>query len=285
MMHLQHDCPVMLKKLSYAPQIIAKQFRQLSRPARTGLRVFGVGPAKTGTHTLAQMFEDHVRSGHEADAQALIARFLQKAETGSPEGLHRLLHRRDRLRKLKIDSSSVNAYILDDILEVFPDSRFVLTIRSPGSWLRSMADHSIKHNADPIWLKFRTFRFGPGNDHPPEEQALAEAGLFPTARYLSDWSHCVGHALDVIPQDQLFVVKTSDLASKVTEIADFCGLPTDIDAKTTHAYRNKFRSGVLETVDHTHLAEMLDTHAGQTARRVLPDWDAAKEVSEVFGQT
>ena len=87
-----------MSKLKYAPQIIAKQWRHLKKPRRTGLRVFGVGAAKTGTHTLAQMFEDHVRTGHEADADALIRRFLHKAETGDAAPLHKLLRWRERLR-------------------------------------------------------------------------------------------------------------------------------------------------------------------------------------------
>ena len=271
-----------MSKLKYAPQIIAKQWRHLKKPRRTGLRVFGVGAAKTGTHTLAQMFEDHVRTGHEADADALIRRFLHKAETGDAAPLHKFLRWRDRLRGLKIDSSSVNAYLIDDLLTLYPDSRFLLTIRPPGPWLRSMLDHSVLRDPTDAWKRFRTYRFGTGDDFPPEEAELQKPGLFPVSRYLDAWTFSVSEALDKIPEDQLLILQTSEIGPRAREFAEFCGLGPEIAPKTTHAYANRFRSGLLDTLPRDYLAEKLEHHAGEVARRALSGWSADGDLEKVL---
>lgn len=274
-----------MTQLKHLPAIFRKQMRHLSRPRRTGVRVYGLGASKTGTHTLSEMFEARIRCGHEADANRLIPRILHKAETGDAAPLHRFLRLRDALRGLKIDSSSVNAYLIDDLLALYPDSRFILTVRAPGPWLRSMVDHSVLRDPTEAWKRFRTWRFGPRSGHPPEEAALDDAGLYPIAAYLGYWRQSVGAALDTVPPEQLLVLRTEEIGPRAAEIAAFCGLEPDLAPKTTHSYANSFRSGLLDGLEDDYLEALLERETGALARRALPGWSAAGDVARLRGKT
>ncbi|WP_143104199.1 sulfotransferase [Poseidonocella sedimentorum] len=255
--------------------------RQLSRPRRTGVRVYGLGASKTGTHTLSEMFDSRVRCGHEADANRLIPRILHKAETGDGAPLNRVLRLRDALRGLKIDSSSVNAYLIDELLALFPDSRFILTVRAPGLWLRSMVDHSVLHDPTEAWKRFRTWRFGPRSGHPPEEAALAAAGLYPISAYLGYWQQSVGAALDKVPPAQLLILRTEEIGPRAAEIAAFCGLEPGPAPKTTHAYATRVRSGLLDGLEDSYLEGLLERETGPLARRALPGWSAKADIARL----
>ena len=271
----------LMAQLSHLPRILNKQLRHLTKPRRKGVRVFGLGASKTGTHTLAEMFEADIRGGHEADANRLIRLILHKVDTGDARPLHRFLKFRDMVRNLKIDSSSVNTYLIDDWLTLYPDSRFILTVRGPGSWLRSMVDHSVLRDPTPEWKRFRTYRFGENAGHPPQEAVLAQAGLYPLAAYLDYWRVSVGSAFDKIPEGQLLVVPTYQIGAMADEIAAFCGLEAASMPKTTHSYRNSFRSGLIEEIDPAYLAEVIDRDVGDLARRALPGWSVEKDLERL----
>ncbi|MCV3273783.1 sulfotransferase [Roseobacter sinensis] len=270
-----------MPQLKHIPAILNKQLRHMTKPRRQGVRIFGLGASKTGTHTLSDMFEAHVRCGHEADANRLIGHILHKAETQDAGPLHRCLQWRDRIRNLKIDSSSVNAYLIDDLLTLFPDSRFILTVRSPGVWLRSMLDHSALRDPTDAWKRFRAYRFGPRSGHPPQEAHLNEAGFYPIAAYLGYWHQSVSAALDRVSDGQLLVLRTEEIGPRAQEIAEFCGLGALPTPDRTHSYANRFRSGALDGIEDAYLIDMLETHLGPLARRVLPDWTPQADVMKL----
>jgi hypothetical protein len=270
-----------MTNLSHFPKIFKKQLRHLTKPRRSGARVFGLGASKTGTHTLGEMFESHIRGGHEADANRLIRLILNKVDTGNPRPLHRFLKFRDIVRNLKIDSSSVNTYLLDDWLSLYPDSRFILTVRAPGSWLRSMVDHSVLRDPTPEWKRFRTYRFGANSGHPPEETALAEAGLYPLAAYLDYWRVSVSSAYEKVPEQQLLVVPTNKIGEMPNEIAAFCGIDTIRAPNTTHSYANRHRAGLLEGIDSDYVTALIEREVGGVARRALPGWAAENDVKNL----
>ncbi|SHH18123.1 hypothetical protein SAMN05444003_2346 [Cognatiyoonia sediminum] len=261
-------------KVSDLSRLSRRYYRHYAKPRRVGPRIFVLGASKTGTHTLAHMFDDKLRTGHEDDAERIIKAYLKANLSRDTSGLLRLLRTRDRIRNLKIDSSSVNVYVLKEILELFPDSKFILTVREPTIWLRSMLDHSMARPVSPTWQEFRTYRFGERAGHPVEEQALEQAGMYPVARYLDYWSYSVAMALDQTPQDRLLVVPTNDLGKRVAEIAAFCDLDSENTSPTsTHSYPNHFRSNLLQTLPAGYLEKLVEREVGDLARRIWPEWD------------
>lgn len=249
-------------------------------PNRT-CRVFGVGAAKTGTHTIGEMFADRVPSAHEMDVDRLI-RLLLDEGPNSP-ALRRFLKVRDRWRGLQIDASHVNIFLLDDLMALFPDSRYLLTVRSPALWLRSFLDDSLRADAAPIWHRFRDFRFGAKAAADGPEAALGEDGLYTLEGYLKYWAFSVTEVQARVPADRLLVVPTETIGARAAEIARFAQVPDpDRPPATTHAYRNAQRFGVLDRIPRAHLEARLETLAGPVARTVLPGWTAAADLGAVL---
>lgn len=268
------------------PRKIARRIaRLLARPAprRTGPRIFGVGAAKTGTHTIGEMFEGIVPTAHERDAEELIRLMLDRPAGGS-EALIERLRTRDAQRGLKIDASQVNIYLIEELERLFPDSRYILTLRTPLHWLRSFVDDSLGRDVSDTWMQFRDFRFGTTSGHPPEEAPLAGRGLYTLGGYLNYWRDAIERTTTAIPPERLLIVQTEEIGARVEEIAAFCGFSLKgRKPQTTHAFRTPHRFGVLEEIDRDYLLATSEAIVGETARRVLPGWSAEAEAARLFG--
>lgn len=249
------------------------------------MRVFGVGAAKTGTHTIGALFADRVRAAHEADAQALIRLHLDRVDTGRDATLHRFLLDRDRSRRLRIDVSQVYVYLVDDLETLFDDARFIVTVREPVDWLRSIIDDSLRRDTSPVWKRFRTYRFGEPTDHPAPEDELARNGLHTISGYLGYWQFALTTVLDRIDPSKLLIVRTGDIDRDVARIAAWCGIATEsTDAfRSARRYQNPTRSGVLERVDRLYLSTLVERLAGHTARRVFPAWNVDDDIRRSLG--
>ena len=246
-----------------------------------GGRVFGVGAAKTGTHTIGEMFADRVASAHEKNAEKLIELLLGEGPGSS--GLRHFLKRRDRENRLHIDASQVNIYLIEDYLDLFPDSRFILTVRSPALWLRSIIDDSLRRETSSTWHRFRDFRFGPKADSEGPEAALGAAGLYRIDGYLKYWAHAATEVTRQVPQSQLLIVLTEDIGPRAREIATFARVPDpDRPPALTHAFANPVRSGLLDGIPRAHLEARLDAVAGPVARQCLPGWTAATDLDAIL---
>lgn len=245
-----------------------------------GIRVYGVGAAKTGTHSLGTMFADRVRSAHELGAQHLIRLILDAGD--DRRKIRRHLRVRDALLRLKVDASQVNIYLVDDLLALYPDSRFVLTIRPPMSWLRSIIDDSLRREISPTWMRFRHFRFDWPGPFPAEEVALEERGIFQIAGYLSYWRDAIERAVNRVPAEQLLVVKVEELEARSAEIAAFCGIPGGaVDPERAHAFVNPRRFHVLSEVPAEHLLSVAEAECGDLMRQYFPERDLAADVDAI----
>jgi hypothetical protein len=246
-------------------------------------RVFGVGAAKTGTHTIGSMFADRVASAHEQDAERLI-RLLMDHGSGSP-ALRRYLTSRDRSRRLLIDASQVNIYLIDDIEALFPNSLYVLTVRTPAAWLRSIIDDSLRREVEPVWHEFRDYRFGRKAAAATPDAPLAAADLYTLAGYLGYWRFSVERVLNGIAPERRLVVETSQLAARAADIARFSSVPEpERPPLTTHSFRNDTRSGVLDQIDPAHVEAQLEAIAGPLSRTLFPGWTAGEDFASVLNQ-
>lgn len=179
----------------------------------------------------------------------------------------------------------MNIFLIDDLLSLFPDSRFLLTVRSPALWLRSFLDDSLREEHAAIWHRFRDFRFGRKAAAEGPDAALGAKGLYTLEGYLKYWAFSVTEVMAKVPEDRLLVVRTEDIATRAVEIARFAQVPhPDRPPATTHAYRNTQRFGVLDKLSRDHLAAQLEKVTGPTARRVLPGWTAEKDLDAVLSK-
>ena len=157
---------------------ISRTYTRISYKRKS--RLYCVGAAKTGTYSIASMFDRTIRSGHESDSEHIIDRILDFAEGRIQElDIVSYIRKRDERLCLDVDSSQLNVFLLQYLLKEFPEARYLLTARDCYSWLDSFVNHSLSRNASEGWIRLREYRFRASElSHPPEEHPLKEKGLF-----------------------------------------------------------------------------------------------------------
>jgi hypothetical protein len=235
-----------------------------------------VGTGKSGTHSIATFFNASVRCAHEPEAQELIGRILDHAEDRMDEKqMRRYVSEGDRRLSLEVDSSNLNFFLLDFLLQ-FPKARFVLTIREPRSWLNSFFNHYLGRKAgppNPAWDAMGRFRFqAKGSTYSPEERILEEHGLYSLDGYLSYWAMHNQRVVSTVPTNRLLVVRTNEITARAYEIADFAGLPRrTVRPEASHSFRNPNDFGILRRMDQEHVAAKIAQHCRPLLEAYFPE--------------
>ena len=254
-------------KISLAEYFYRSRFKRQAR-------LYCIGTAKSGTHSIASMFTDSLRSGHEPDNGLNIQKILRlKDKEGSDSSMSNYLRKRDRKLCLDVDSSQLNFYLLKYLIPEFSDARFLLTIRDCYSWLDSLMNDSLRRTANDVWISFREYRFRADLfSHSQEEQILKDRGLYTLDGYLSYWSMHNSIVLKSVPKSKLMVVRTDEITQKATEIAEFCGLPTtSIEFQKTHSFKNPRKFNILREINQNYLEDKVSEHCGNLMRTVFPE--------------
>ena len=262
--------------------------RALARAARVAYRhsllfrsthprrahLYCIGTAKSGTHSVAALFGNSLRSAHEADHETMIETVLDLANGRmSPSDVRRYLARRDKRLWLEIDSSQINFFVVEDLVSLFPDSKFVLTIRDPYRWLDSLINHQLSRPVSRMWQQFRDYRFRAGDlAHPPGEAALRERGLYTLDGYLSYWARHNQCVLATVPAERLLIVDTDRISQEVGRIATFAGVPARAaDRASSHAFKAKAKYGVLDEIDPDYLRARVQANCGPLLKTYYPE--------------
>lgn len=189
-------------------------------------QAFGVGCAKTGTKSLAGMLRGHYRSEHEPQAHALIELIL-KQEQLSEFAFRDSVRRTIAPLGLEMNASQLNGHIADALVSLFPEAKFVLTLREPGAWVRSFVNHQLEHrNIKPgsAWARFRDLRFLGAADG-DARAAAGDAGLYTIDQYLRYWTTHNSRIIQSIPPRRLLIVRTENLTQDIPRLAAFLGIP------------------------------------------------------------
>jgi len=253
---------------SAAPSYLAR----IMRSRRTQL--YCVGTAKSGTNSIRNIFDKSVRSAHEKDSEVLIKKIIDVANGKiQHRDLISYVKKRDKHRYLEVDSSQLNFFLLDILLQEFPLARYILTIRDCYSWLDSFINHSLSRTGPPEWRSFRDFRFSSQNfTHPKEEHILKQNNLYTLDGYLSYWAMHNKRVLSTIPDSKLFIVKTNEIPDYMYSIAKFAGLPPDcIAPEGAHSFKNPKKYGILRQINSEHIEEKVHRHCASLMREFFPN--------------
>lgn len=249
--------------------------RPVAFPRRRRLRLFGVGPAKSGTHSLAGVFARDYRSAHEPEARAQVELTCDVLEgKATTADLRRYLRSRERRLRLEVNVAGWNGLVVEELVALSPRTRFVLTVRDPRSWLDSLVNHKVLRAAPPHFLRLRELIWGGGRSHPPEEEVLARRGFYTLDGYLGDWARRHQRVLDAVPTDRLLVVPTTRIDDRLDELAEFAGVPlSTLDPTAGHGYPAAARFGLLDQLDPAYLEERIETICGALRDRLLTEED------------
>lgn len=244
-----------------------------SRPRQT--RLYCTGAPRTGTHSVAAIFDRSLRSRHEPDFRAATRAVLDHARGAlSADELRRFVRRRDERLRLDVDSSHVNVFLIEALAAEFADARFVLTIRDCFSWLDSALNHARNTRkwsaADREYLDFY---FGARDaDYSQHDAFLRELGLPSVDSHLRAWRRHNDTALRAAPPDRLLVVRTDQISRRLPEIAAFAGVAADRIAPD-FAPKGRARAAhhLLARIDAGYVDERAAEHCGALMARWFPD--------------
>ncbi len=227
---------------------------------RRRARAFGIGLNKTGTHSLAALFRPPVRAGHEADVDRLLDLVLDRAAGRLDEAAgRRALARHLERCWLDVHVSHPLGDVVDVLVALEPEGRYVLTVRPPDEYLRSVVNAAIKTPGSARWQRYKALRYQAGVDASPHDAPLLDRGLYPVAGILGRWRKATLDALDAVPPAQLLVVPTAELPAQAGAIAVHCGLDAALtDPTKAHQHATGVDYGVLDELDPTYLADQIE---------------------------
>jgi hypothetical protein len=226
------------------------------------LHVYCLGAAKTGTTSMAGIFAKHYRSASEpCIVDVMLKAELMLKQQLSEKQIVSWLLARDKQMNLDVESSHPLSYFAPWLPDLFPQAKFIISIREPLSWLRSRLDFH-KQVMPPKWARYRDFIWSRGHqDYAPEEQLLSELGLYSLDGYLSQYSEQYRILFDNIPEAKRLIVNTSAIDHSVPKIEQFLSLPANtIQAVHLNSLRNK--ANILQRLDVDFVNKKIQQHCG-----------------------
>jgi sulfotransferase family protein len=229
------------------------------------------GLSKTGTHSMAGLFENY-RAAHHPDAHTrltLAIRYLQGDVDAAV--VQRTLRRRDRLLQLEMESSTLAGILIEPMVKACPEKKFILTMRDVYSWCDSWLDHNINEppTASSLFGALDRVRLRVA-DFPPTkfDAPLVERGLPPLACYFQLWAEHNTRVLQAIPEGRLLIVKTEDIRDRIPDIARWAGVPPQtLRADRGWLFAAPKKHGVLATLDAAYVRETAQRFCGPLMER------------------
>jgi hypothetical protein len=191
-------------------------------PHSRWMHCFCLGAAKTGTTSFAEMFSEYYRAAHEPevpDLTAAVARVVRGEHTEAE--VVAWLQRRHRRLDLDVEASHPLGYMAPWLPQVFPEARFIITLREPLAWLKSRLDYHF-HKTPAEWQAYRDLIWGRWHQgYHPEEAILEGMGLYSIDAYLSQYTEQYEILFKNLPQERCLIINTAQLNDAVAPIADF----------------------------------------------------------------
>jgi hypothetical protein len=236
----------------------------------------GLGTPKSGTMSLAKIFELNFRAKHEAEFLNVLQLLAGvHSGSGSRQAQRAELKRRDNRLHLEMEASSLLSEFSDLFPSLFPEAKYVLTVRDCYSWLDSTLNSAMnERNADGSpntrWSRilFQPEAFG----YSRYDEPLRIRGLFPLDAYLKFWARTNSHILSNIPSSKLLVVRTFELKEQIGSIANFLGVPALLlDDKASHKNSTEHKHGICAELDPRYLKDQFDAHCSELMSQFYPD--------------
>jgi hypothetical protein len=250
---------------------LAKHLRLHAPLPRRSIHAFGVGAAKTGTTSLAAAFARIGRVAHEPET-TLTNELAIRAESGTiaKDEILARLHRRDARMRLSLEVAHPPIHVAAELVEAFPEARFLVTVREPRSWLFSrISFHEFRQTRR--WEPYRRHFF---RDRPhaflPAEACLRPSGVAPLRTYLEQYEDHHRRACEHLPTDRTMVVRTDRLDDELPDIARFLGVPSG-PWRLVHGNRLARRSPALDRIDPAFVDASIGRWCPGVIRRWFPE--------------
>ena len=259
--------------MSLIDRDIWRRTRRRFGPRR--FHAFALAPGRTGTHSVAAMFEHYYRSVHEAEAGAVID-LLEGKTVGDvqQEEVREYFRGRDKRLRLEMDASGLNSLFAKELVTEFPKAKFIVTVRDCFSWSNSALNQMLNNPApSPHWLKLRTLLYGTVQSctYQKPETILDDHQTWSLDRILAGWSRMYRSVLDAIPADRTLFVYTHNLHRDIPRIARFLKIPPrSIGTDKSHNYKSPKNFDLVGKIESDFVDETADRLCGDIMQELFP---------------
>ena len=238
-------------------------------------RLYSVGAPKTGTLSIANLLRPAHRSVHEARyVEAIDHLVARRAGAASDTELADWLRRRDTLVWAECESSHVLCWFCDLIPHVFPESRFVVTVRDCYSWTNSVIDQHLNNRPSPLARRLRDVYYGEKSTDP--QSVLTDHGEYTLGGYVSYWASHYEFLLEYLPRDRTLFLPTKRIGERAAEIAAFAGVPVrTLTVGRAHSHVAPQKHDLLGVLGSETVHAAISSRCRATAERLarLPGLD------------
>lgn len=242
--------------------------------SQTSARAFCVGQAKSGTASLCGLLATRYRAAHEPERAQLLDMILRESRGEVDEEAFRtFLLERDQRLNLEYDIAWANQFIMRHLLTAFPDAKFVVLVRNPSTWLRSIVGHLISRQIPPEVRSFLDWWFQPERyPHTRQDRALQARGIYSIAAYLNAWNRHVDSCTQMLPPQRRLVLRTHELNRSYSRLADFLEVPLEsLDSERGHLNRSTWSGRLDSLLDAAYVNDSIGRICGENMARLFPD--------------
>lgn len=218
------------------------------------------------------MFKPRYRSAHEPEAVAVTdavaallgdrptrqaGTFLGKETAGFD--VPAWLRARDQRLQLEIEASHPLGYMAPWLPQVFPDARFLITLRDPGPWLKSRLNFHY-YKSPPEWQRYRDLVWGRWHSgYHREEKLLEKMGLYSIDAYLGQYREQYQLLAQYLPRHRRLLLKTENLDTSAESIGAFLRIdPAHITREHANALQRE--ESVIDLLPAEFVAERIEAN-------------------------
>jgi hypothetical protein len=240
------------------------------------IQAYCVGTPRSGTVSITDQFKNNFRVGHEPESRFLTWKLIAyKTGKMSAAKMRRYLEHRDRRMCLELDSSYLNSEIVEFLVQLFPEAKFILTVRDCLSWAESFASFLINkpeflHRKEHIRQHMALLFGAPPYSYSPYENILKRSGLHPVRKYLSYWTAHNQHVLDHVPPDRLLIVRTNEISDSARRLESFLAVPRGSLGSSVHSNSATTRHAIMNQIESKYLLQCTRECCGDLMARLFP---------------
>lgn len=246
------------KLITLGAPTCGKMIAKLIPEKKRNFHVFCVGLPRSGTHSIASLFRHKYRAAHEpyAGTTILLINELFKGKATKKQVTEQLIIR-DSILQLELESSHYLYQLIPQLLKLFPESKFILTVREPRSWLESEINKNYKSIDGKMWSRLESLRYGRYENSYSNLSLEKMEGVYPVSTYLQYYIDHIDFVLENVPEQKLLVLDTFSLKKNIGRICEFTGAEMNLlNLSGIHSAKSTWKKIQLK---HVLKVEKLDT--------------------------
>ena len=252
---------------------VGKTLSKLKRNKERKFHAYCVGLPRSGTHSIAKMLEDEYMSSHEPYHASMI-KFLMSEKNKSAKSREEYIRVRDSLLNLEMESTHLLHNFMPELVKLFPESKFLLTVREPRSWLESEFNQLLKPGKGKqisIWSNYDELKYGNFKSEPESNKIKGRGGLYPLKSILKYYKYHISAVIDNVPVDRLLIIDTFEIKLRIKEVSNFLNIDeSKINLNKTHSAKNKNKIPLEQFLPDKEIEDLIARNLGAFINDKVP---------------